>query len=449
MHAVGAGGTIAGAALVAYLLGRRSPGLGAAWVFLTLTAALSSFEALKHLGMNARWGALAGLGLVVASTLATRSARRAIVIIAAVGALLLTSVTWSIDPMLTFQRAIAYTLVVGVTYGLTLSVASHDARQRSLMLRLAFAAALVTVLTLVVLATGADQAVMHGADSGLVRGITESSNTFGELVALAIPLWLAALDRRGRGWTLGSLAVLGGSEVLILLSGSRTGVIIAALATLAYLVARRRGQMVTLAAIVSAVVVLGYWEVGRTTSLIPQAARLGSVRQGIDAGDPPVASANRTSRWNAFLSGRDEAWQASWDLFVERPVLGYGFGSGDRVFERHGIRFPTFVGNDPNNGYIRAVLELGVLGGAAFLSVLVGALAVALASLRRGPHAPGDATAVALLIAICIGALTETFIVAPGTPWAFLFWIAVWTVLLPALRTPRLLQARPTAEAIT
>jgi O-antigen ligase len=72
------------------------------------------------------------------------------------------------------------------------------------------------------------------------------------------------------------------------------------------------------------------------------------------------------------LSGRIYVWQIAFEKVYERPLLGYGLGSGDEAFkEKESIRF----GNKPSedmylkrqrsslhNGFVQALLDVGIPG---------------------------------------------------------------------------------------
>ena len=79
-------------------------------------------------------------------------------------------------------------------------------------------------------------------------------------------------------------------------------------------------------------------------------------------------SAPGQSTFGMLVSGRNEAWSATIDLIEERPVVGYGFGTGDRLLDPS--EFKHFAGISPHNAYLQAVLELGLLGALLLLAPL-------------------------------------------------------------------------------
>jgi O-antigen ligase len=96
-------------------------------------------------------------------------------------------------------------------------------------------------------------------------------------------------------------------------------------------------------------------------------------------------------------------WQTSAELVETRPVLGYGLGGFAPAYERqiklhHTEGWKALPTSDPHNQYLFLWAEAGLLGLAAFLLFLIGAL-------RQPGDPPYRAAGVALLGAWCINSL--------------------------------------------
>jgi O-antigen ligase len=143
-------------------------------------------------------------------------------------------------------------------------------------------------------------------------------------------------------------------------------------------------------------------------------------------------------RLATLLGARNEAWTATADLIGDRPLLGYGFGSGDRVFARYPDRasFRFFQGANPNNGYLQAVLELGLVLSLVILLPLLGALATGVRSAFQRAYSAERAALLACLVAGLVAGIFESLFTAAGAPWAMLIWLSA-AALLYERATPR------------
>ena len=58
------------------------------------------------------------------------------------------------------------------------------------------------------------------------------------------------------------------------------------------------------------------------------------------------------------VTGRDALWSANWAWFKERPVIGWGAGSSDRMTSA----LPGMFSGHPHNDYLRLLVDYGVVG---------------------------------------------------------------------------------------
>ncbi len=125
-----------------------------------------------------------------------------------------------------------------------------------------------------------------------------------------------------------------------------------------------------------------------------------------------------------ITGARNEAWSATIHLARRKPLLGYGFGTGDRIFALHPdvATFRYFEGSDPANGYLRLLLELGVLA-LVLVVPLLGAAALGVALLWSGRSVDGSCCALVVIGGLAAGVVESIFATA-GAPWTPLVWSA-------------------------
>jgi O-antigen ligase len=58
------------------------------------------------------------------------------------------------------------------------------------------------------------------------------------------------------------------------------------------------------------------------------------------------------------VTGRDALWSANWHWFTEKPVVGWGVGSSDRMT----AALPGAFSAHPHNDYLRLLVDFGVIG---------------------------------------------------------------------------------------
>ena len=122
-----------------------------------------------------------------------------------------------------------------------------------------------------------------------------------------------------------------------------------------------------------------------------------------------------------LTGARNEAWSASIDLLSYAPVEGLGFGSGDRLFGLTGTTFTYYQGANSGNAYLSTLLEVGVVGLALLVALLLSALQAAVM--------PGRTPAQLILRRMAFGLLAltavESFMTSPGSPFSALMWIGL------------------------
>ncbi len=418
----------------------------------------SSVPALMRIGGPGRWVALAALAaLAVVRAAASGSTGRTNRVWYLSGALVavgIASAGWSVNPRLTLERVL--TLLVLFAAGTALAIGPPDpagAATRVLHGVLA-GAALVALASLLLIAASHDEAVQAatGGSGERFQGLGQNPNTVPMLLAVGLPIavWVAlspSVHRRLIG--LGLVLLFAGE---IAASGSR-GPIYAGFggALLCAAVGTRTAAMKAAVCVGLVALAVGCVFVPRlekaAASSVSRASPATTVTgttaaaRGIDAqqvlrlddeiGRPPLGAYRPSVPRTLFgSSGRAQAWDGALNQGGSRPLLGYGFGTEDRVFTD---RFYTFEGNLPENSYIGTFLQLGALGALLLVGLLVALawsalrLLISASAARSGP---GGAAAGVLAAAVLVG-MTQSGLVSVGNIAASSIWLCALT--LPAL----------------
>jgi O-antigen ligase len=244
----------------------------------------------------------------------------------------------------------------------------------------------------------------------------EDVNAAGSLYALAIGVAaaLATLNRSARWWSIAAMTTMGPALVL---TGSRSALFgvassIAALALIAYgnvLTFTRRRGMAAAACVVALVVVAG-------------------VLVSAGGGAEPGSAGNAMRLRSQFA-------ETSIRMFASAPILGVGVG---RYFERSPEFMPDEIrelygAENAHNYYAQAFAELGLVGGAMFLWLVV-------AGIRAGWRQAASDSRNPIAIAIFVGAVGYLVTCLTGHPFlvaetALPFW-AVFGVLAALAAEP-------------
>jgi hypothetical protein len=430
-------------AAVVVVAARRSLAAAFAICLLALVGASCSIPELRDAFLTARWPPLLALAAVLAwppRAVFARPSRFEWLLVAAV-AVALASVAWSVDPRLTAMRAVSFGVLLFVVVQLA-------RRERAADLCLAIAA--VTVLlgagSILLWLVRPDTAVFVGE----LRGLFENQNGLGLFLGLTFPLVLAVLESRGGDGRWLPLAALP-FAVVIVLADARAGLLALGVGIVVYELGRRAPLRLVLGVGVAAVGVAAATAAFSHVPTLedrPAAPPVVEPAPAPGSGDgdgeeqpapaPEPQPAPRTqSRLGRLLGARDEGWSAAAELIADRPLVGYGFGTGDRLFDRYPevADFTFFQGDNPGNSYLQLALEVGLLGAAVFLAPLALAAAAALRP-RAGRLAPAQAAFGALLAGGLAAGMFESLLTAAGAPWAPLIWLAAAVVVRPPAPDP-------------
>jgi hypothetical protein len=425
-------------ATLTVIVSRRYPAVAFGIVLVGLLLASSSIIWLKEIFLTARWGALVALPVSLMWPFPRKlNELRLEWIVVGITTIIALSAFWSVDPQLTLLRAASFGLLL---FGIVRLVNRRDGAQSDLIgiaSVIAVLASLMAAGSVLLWAIRPDIAVFVGD----LRGLLENQNGLGLFLGLTYPFVLAVMDRRigPRVWLVAGTVPF---ALVIGLSESRTGAVALMVALTTYELTSRfpRRLMLHLLVAISAFMAMSISlasldetpavgqapatpaDPGQGDTSPPSAARPDVFGRGRAAGQTRLA---------ALLGGRNEAWNTTADLIVDRPLLGYGFGAGDRLFRRYPDRakFVYFQGANPNNGYLQAQLELGLV---LWLVIVLPLAYAAAATVRRACTQALTVEAAALLGCLIAGlaaGIFESVFSAAGAPWALLIWLSAVTLV--------------------
>ena len=144
-------------------------------------------------------------------------------------------------------------------------------------------------------------------------------------------------------------------------------------------------------------------------------------------------------------SGRVAAWEGTLEQIGDRPLLGYGFGTEQKVFVD---RWYYFQGGSAENSYLGLLLQLGAAGLALVLA-MGGALIFG--GFRELRYAEGDdrillVAGLGVVLAAAAIMLIQSYLYSVGNIASATVWITMFTLAPVALR-PHAARARIGATA--
>jgi exopolysaccharide production protein ExoQ len=413
-----------------------------------LALASSNIDALNiPIARTCRW-AILGLLLVLSLGYALTAPRRrgpiprAWVLAAALAAFALVSTGWSPAPGLTFGRSLSFAALLAVGLALAYGAAGRPRAVGQILVAMLAAAIAVALGGLLELWIAPERALVDANIGSPARynGLGANPNTMAMLMALALPLavWAVAeaWTRTGKATAVAAFLLLDGSLVASGSRGAAVGLSIG-LVVIGLALAHGRGRRTLVVLGVGALLVVnvgimqlppnaerdpppetkfgGVVPLGPRDAqfLLPLEAEIGFPKPG----DP------RVKRGLFETSGRTGAWLSALEQAAQRPLLGYGFGIEEEVFvDRHYL----LLSGRPENSYVGTVLQLGAVGSAIVLALLVALLvrgrrASAAAESRRVAGACASVVACGLVIAV-----TQSFLTSVGSPIAAPVWLCAF-----------------------
>ena len=292
------------------------------------------------------------------------------------------TVLWTINYEATRVRAITYFQVVVLAW-LVWQVARTHSRQVTLLQAYVLGAYVSAGVTLKNYLLGSVWLNARYSAAGF------NPNELAMILVLALPMaWYLALSAQRRSVALLNASYLPLAMVAILLTASRGAFITLLIALLVVpwslqrLSVGARVGMVALAA--ASMVIVG--------AIVPQTSwdRIGETAGNIEKGD---------------LSKREILWQAGFELFTERPVLGFGAGTFQYATQPFGAEVA------PHQTFLSVLTGQGLVG----LTLFLGALAAAFSAIPR-MHGLERKVWIVLAFTLFVGLLPRTWDYAKP-PW--------------------------------
>lgn len=350
--------------------------------------------------------------------------------------LALLSASWSADFTLTAARSATLAAVLVVAVALALVAAAWRELVEVVLVGLVAGVVSLALVGLVELWRDPDRALTPATTQSAARysGIGGNPNTMAMLIALVIPAVaygvVTAADRRRRIIALAVLALLYGSLVA---SGSRGALLGAFAGTLAFavfapLTGRARARVVVAATVLALVAVVAM--------AVPQPAETNPVISTdiVPPATPPLSPSDAQPRLplesevglpkpgdepfkrTLFTSsGRVAAWRGAIEQALDRPLLGYGFGTEERVFVD---RFYLHYSQTPENTYVGTLLQLGFIG----LGLLLAVLAAVVLRIRRVQGGAAAACGGAVVCGLVL-AFSQSYLTSAGSVGMVPFWL--------------------------
>lgn len=427
------------------------------WVGLAVS---NTYPLNIPVGRDVRWVALAQLAVFALLYALTGPRVRLPALLplgAAFAALALLSTAWSPDARLTFGRAVTLAALFFAVGALAWGAASGSDSVRPLLLAVLAGAVALALLGVLVLVVDYNKAVVPATTSQGARytGLGANPDTYSMLYALAVPLALWAW------WEAGSRAQrIAATVMFVLLSGSLAAasgraMIAGAFAgsiVFLFLVPLRGRARVALIAAAAAVLaietVVGvlpprakhnppglYHQFGHQLTYGPHDAEarlpledeIGFPRPGHEA-----------KRRLFDLGGRAPAWKGAVRQGAQRPVVGYGFGTEERVFVD---RYYPFLGDRPENSYIGTFLQLGAVG----VVLLLALIALSIRAGLRARRDPAVAACLAVVVTGVVIAVGQSYITSVGSPATAPFWLCAFLLAALPRRSARANRASTTS----
>jgi hypothetical protein len=410
------------------------------------------------IGRRMRWVMLAGLTVVALAYAATRLDRRfrpdsLVWLAVAFPMLAFVSAAWSPDVSLTLGRALTLLFLFVAAGAIAFGSGGSERAARGVLLALLVGATAVAVGGGIDLVLEPDRALIPATTGSPARynGLGGNPNMMAMLLAVGLPLavW-AFLESRSVLGKAACVVVFLVFDASLVASGSRGALLgsAAGLAVLGLALPFERRLRGALAAGVVGLLVLNLGltqlpqraernpvlnpEFGTRLPLGPRDAQFILPLESEIGYPAEDAEADARPRSLFSTSGRTEAWEGALGQAFERPALGYGFGTEDRVFVD---RFYTFYSSNVENSFLGTALQLGLVGLGLLLALITSLVTYgvrALASLS-GPARSVAAACLGVVATGLVLGLTQSYLTSVGNPSAAPFWLSAF--LLAALST--------------
>ena len=311
-------------------------------------------------------------------------------------------------------RSLLSIVTVGGTilcgYFVSALVVATDSRRAYFELVATFCRVMIVVTALFVFA-----GLNLGRGSGL-SAWSDNPNTLALMLAPGMLVFLAGCIERRPGWQVWHAAFFIVGFYLIWATNSRAVVIWIGLGLGGFWLYRRGPGLTVILAMIGLIILIGWWYPIKEYLIEVLGLRWTIRNTGISP-----------------LSGREEVWRVGWELFQQRPIVGYGLGTSSDLIRDEAYRFVRHQGLHFHSSYIMAMVELGLIGLVSLLGAIGLTIARAVAYSGQTRVLPRESWPLAALpFALIVGAIGhavfESWLIAAGNANMLLFWTMIWMV---------------------
>jgi O-antigen ligase len=312
----------------------------------------------------------------------------------------LVSTVYSIDPRFTFVRSASFIAFIGFLLGM-LTWLDQKGQPAKLLKTLFLIIAAGVVLNLASLVFLRDMAWWH-LSTDRFCGLWDTPNSMGEFCMVSYPLCLWRYEQGSRRDKWLAVLVMVSLVALHALTGSRS-TLAAGFMGIGLWFVLRNGLKRSLTVILVVFVLLA--------SIVLLNPSFYQRTEGADITD---------------LTGRTEFWSRAFDLFMERPILGYGFDVDGKIWSDPRFQIPGVTlwsgsaKTSLHNGYLSVAIGLGVIGLILWGMILL----IPLWKGARGPKTECRHFAISILAVFLMVNFVETAITGGRSFGAIFFWIA-------------------------
>lgn len=359
------------------------------WIGLAAMAAIALAVGLLHLARPAWPGVIHVLVVALLTTAASSS-------------------SWSPEPMISFAKAGSMGLVFVIAF---VGIWSH-AEDETAAQGIADVHCDMLWIVYPVCIAGWLLGLPGWMMAARLTGIFMNPNAIGVWCSLGLPLVLGLAFSHPVRWRRHACWILfftGGLAAL--LSGSRGGVVGAALGIGVYV--GLRWARSTLALTASAAVIAAFF-----------------VLYGVDIiGRSDILMTLVRPDTLADLSDRKIWWELGVLIAEQKPMLGHGFGVSESLYASYGVDVAEgSIGASVHNTYLAAWMDIGAVGLGLLLLASAWGCWLGFQAWRRDPKGQVGLLALALLgstIGMAAHAFVEEKLLAAGNPWTLPYWVSL------------------------
>ena len=314
---------------------------------------------------------------------------------------------YSIDPALTIQRSITFLLLYISVFWVIYPAVDSEEKAEEIINVILYAASIPFFFSLIVALSSPSSAFLGSR----FNGYFDNPNTIGSISAMICPLLIwKAFDKKS---TFGKIFLVVMLPALFL-SGSRSGLLGAFLGSLFYVFHTKKKYRLP-ATLIGAIIVLIVLTLGGLGENV-----INSTSSYLRLG---TESAKNEEALKDISSGRTENWDKMLLLLGKRPLLGYGYGTEDKLLNYYNITVAS-TGKSAHNAFLGIAVQMGIPGFLLFFSPLIYILLTPINKKGKTVYC-----VTGLVIGGMVSGLFESWMYSVGSAFAFPFWVGIVVLL--------------------